>query len=146
MTMPWDFTDIFLLVMGLAMAGFGARLAGQRIAFLRRTRRAWGKLDGWKEQPSLRPGSREIYYYAEVVFDAADGTTHRVTSATGDGRMCRPSTPIGKPVPVRYNPENPDEASIDTFFNLWAPSLGFLVIGGACLFAFYDRHFNGRSR
>ena len=123
----------YLLFVGLCLIGFGFRLMYQRIAFLLRSRKTYGKFDNWKEFP--KPNSRKIYYYAEVVFEAADGTEHRVMSDTGSGSSIgkKPNLPLK--IPVRYDPGNPDDAHIDTLFNLWAPSLSFLILGGAALFA-----------
>ena len=125
----------YLLLVGLSMIGFGFRLMYQRIAFLLRSRKTYGKFDNWKEFP--KPNSPKIYYYAEVVFEAADGTEHRVTSDTGSGSSMgqKPNLPLN--IPVRYDPSNPDDAHIDTLFNLWAPSLCFLILGGAAIFAFF---------
>ena len=71
----------FLLTVGLGMIGFGLKLAYQRIAFLFRSQKAYGKPVNWKEVPQIN--SRKIYYYPEVVFETPDGTEHRVTSDIG---------------------------------------------------------------
>lgn len=38
--------------------------------------------------------------------------------------------PVGRKVTVRYDPQTPERAVIDSFAHLWAPSLILLAVGG----------------
>lgn len=124
----------YLLILGVGLICFGLRLIYQRISFLLRSRKTYGTFVNLREEPKLN--STKIYYYAEVVFEASDGTEHRVTSDIGSGSYQTPKPQTDRQIPVRYDPRNPDDAHIDTLFNLWSPSLGFLLLGSAAIFAF----------
>jgi len=128
----------FLLIVGLAMIGFGLKLAYQRITFLRRSRKAYGKPVKWKEAPVLN--SQKIYYYAEVEFETEDGVAHRVTSDVGYASFAGQEPKLPSRILVRYDPANPDDAHIDTLFNVWSPSVGFILLGGAAICAFFFSH------
>jgi hypothetical protein len=130
----------FLLIVGLAMIGFGLKQVYQRITFLLRSQKAYGKPVNWKMVPKMN--SRKIYYYPEVVFETPDGTEHRVTSDIGYGSYVGQKPKLPGTIPVRYDPANPDDARFDTVFNLWAPSCAFLLMGGAAIFAFLHPEMN----
>lgn len=64
---------------------------------------------------------------AEIVrFEDRDGVERRFTSSISTSRPFA----IGAPVPVRYLPDAPDDAAIDTVFRSWGLPLVFLVAGG----------------
>ena len=130
----------FLLTVGLGMIGFGLKLAYQRIAFLFRSQKAYGKPVNWKEVPQIN--SRKIYYNPEVVFETPDGTEHRVTSDIGYDSYVGQKPKLPSTIAVRYDSANPDDARFDTLFNLWAPSCAFILIGGAAIFAFLHPEMN----
>ncbi|MEI6561765.1 MAG: DUF3592 domain-containing protein [Verrucomicrobiota bacterium] len=122
----------YLLIVGLGLLSFGIKLMLERINFLLRSQKAYGKLVGFKE---YRDGSSITQYLTEIVFEASDGTEHRITSDTASSR--KSTRPIGSQIAVRYDPSNPDDAHMDSLWNLWVPSLAFLILGGAALFAFF---------
>ncbi len=73
-----------------------------------------------------------------VTFVTEDGRSIVFTSKIGSGED------IGESVNVRYDPDGPTNAKIDSFHNLWfIPNL-FLVIGGIMTF-FGIRHLRGKS-
>ena len=123
----------YLLILGAGMIGFGFRLIYRQIAFILRSQKTSGKLNGWIEVPNLH--STEVYYYAEVAFQASDGTEHRVKSNAGSSP--KPKTPIGRVIPVRYDPSNPNVAQFDTLFQLWSAPVAFLLLGGAATAVFF---------
>jgi hypothetical protein len=129
----------YLSIVGLCMVGFGIRLMFQRIRFLLKSRVAWGKISGTKDSPQLNTAM--VDSYTEVVFTAEDGLEHRVAADTGTVAYPWQKTTIklGRTVPVRYDPANPDEAHIGSLFNLWAPSLAFLAMGAGALFAAFHQ-------
>ena len=124
----------YLFLVGAALLGLGIWLFRQQVAFLSTTRKAYGRLVDWGENvdPIPNSGSPKVHYYAHVVFEAADGSEHYVTSATG--QWPKPSTPIGHIYPVRYDPDNPDDARLDTLFDYWGPSVLILCFGAFTLF------------
>lgn len=63
---------------------------------------------------------------AEIVeFTTADGARIEFRSKIGSSDPF----PVGASVPVRYNPADPTDASIDTWFRLWGLSFVFLAVG-----------------
>jgi hypothetical protein len=67
-------------------------------------------------------------YHPIVNFTATDGKAYEFVSVAGSGS--RPH--LGShPVQVRYNPNHPKEAFIDSFLHFWAAPLGCIVLGVA---------------
>ena len=129
----------YLFLCGGALSGLGFRIFYNQIAFLKKSRLARGKLVDWKEVPSTVSRTPRIDYYAVVEFEDADGRSHRVTSATGG--WPKPRTPMGTRYPVRYSPENPKEARLDTVFDYWGPAVIILLFGaGVVVTSFYAAH------
>jgi hypothetical protein len=121
----------YLFLCGGVLTGLGVWIFSKQITYFRGSRMSYGKLVNWKEIPGVGRASSytrpEIYYYAVVEFEGADGRIHQVTSATGSSP--KPRTPIGKRLPVRYNPDKPDEARLDTLFDYWGPAVLILLMG-----------------
>lgn len=69
---------------------------------------------------SRRPTRAEI-----VEFSTPDGTRHEFRSKIGSSDPFA----VGATVPVRYNPADPTDATIDTWFRLWGFPLIFLAAG-----------------
>lgn len=69
---------------------------------------------------STRPTRAEI-----VEFNTPDGTRHEFRSKIGSSDPFA----VGAAVPVRYNPADPTDATIDTWFRLWGFPLIFLAAG-----------------
>lgn len=69
---------------------------------------------------SSRPTRAEV-----VEFTAADGTRVEFRSKISSSDPFA----VGATVPVRYNPADPTDASIDTWFRLWGFPLIFLAVG-----------------
>ena len=131
-----------VLILGLGLIGFGLRLICQRIAFLLRSQKAYGKLDKWNESRELN--SPKVYYNFEVVFKASDGTEHRVASEYSSGIYVGQKPKYPRDIPVRYDPMNPDDAHIGTLFNFWGPTLICLFFGCAITFGIF-REWRGRK-
>lgn len=130
----------YLFLCGGVLTGLGLRIFYNQIAFFRSSRVTYGKLVNWKEVSGIgRNGRHKLEYYAVVAFEAADGTQHQLTSATGCSP--RPRTPMGKRLPVRYSPENPEDARLDTLFDYWGPPV-IILLFGVIVFAisFYAVH------
>jgi Protein of unknown function (DUF3592) len=83
------------------------------------------------------------YTYAPVFsFTSTDGVMHTVTSDVGSSPA---GFAVGDPVVVRYDPANPEDARIHSFFQTWGASflsaaVGVAFTGTACK-AFGFLHF-----
>jgi hypothetical protein len=75
---------------------------------------------GRNTSASSRPTRAEV-----VAFTAADGTRVEFRSKISSSDPFA----VGATVPVRYNPADPTDASIDTWFRLWGFPLIFLAVG-----------------
>jgi len=131
-----------ILILGLGLIGLGLRLMYQRITFLLRSQKAYGRLDQWNE--SRKMNSQMVYYFAEVVFKTSDGTEHHVASEYGSGSYVGQKPKFPREIPVRYDPKNPEDAHICTLFNFWGPTLISLFFGGAITFGIF-RQWRGRK-
>ena len=60
------------------------------------------------------------------VYSTPDGQTHTVTSNAGANQ---PEFASGERIKVLYNPNNPNDASINSFGQLWFLPLGFAGVG-----------------
>jgi hypothetical protein len=73
------------------------------------------------------------YTYAPVFsFTVADGKTYTVTSKVS---ASPPGFDVGESVKVRYDPANPEDARIHTFFQTWGGAVMSGIVGAA-FFAF----------
>ncbi|MEY2796098.1 MAG: hypothetical protein RIR10_1814 [Planctomycetota bacterium] len=75
---------------------------------------------GRNTSASSRPTRAEV-----VEFTAADGTRIEFRSKISSSDPFA----VGATVPVRYNPADPADATIDTWFRLWGFPLIFLAVG-----------------
>jgi hypothetical protein len=97
-----------------------------------RGRHAIGALVRWKHtfhQNFHRSGLevRKTAFYAIVRFQTVAGSQHQVEG--GLGHATKPDWPIGHPLPVRYDPANPADATVEGFLRPWATSVIFLIVG-----------------
>jgi hypothetical protein len=129
------FVTPVLFFFGGVVFGFGLWLFCKQVVIFNSTRKTYGKLVGWGGEMPPNPNSPKMYYYAQVVFQSCDGSEHRITAATGD--RIKPRTPIGSQIPMRYDPANPDDARVDTFFDFWGPSIIIMFFGAVtCVMSF----------
>ncbi|MGA3371763.1 MAG: DUF3592 domain-containing protein [Terracidiphilus sp.] len=80
--------------------------------------------------------SKDYYEFGHTfapvfTFAAVDGTKYTVTSNVGSDP---PGFTEGQSVRVRYKPECPENARINTFFQIWGTVIGFGYAGMFCLF------------
>jgi hypothetical protein len=74
-----------------------------------------------------RAGATSYESYAPVFsFKVAGGRTYTVTSKISSSPA---DFSVGDPVRVRYDPANPEDARIHTFFQTWGGAITFGVIG-----------------
>jgi len=119
--------DLVLLFTSPCLLVFSLVSAVRTKGFIRRSVEVTGEVVRLERSSGARFGS---YDYAPVFsFTAADGNTYTVTS---DVSSSPPGFREGESVRVRYDPDNPENARIHSFFQTW----GVAVISGAVGVAF----------
>ena len=71
---------------------------------------------------------REVSHFPKVLFRTDAGIEMTFQSEMGSNP---PARRVGEKVRVRYRPDHPQSAEIDTFFSLWGAALLFGLLGGA---------------
>ncbi len=69
-----------------------------------------------------------VFYLPIVEFADSRGTVHRFTSVAGSSNQ---SPSVGATVRVRYSPENPSVAYIQSFLHMWVAPLACAVLAAA---------------
>jgi hypothetical protein len=82
--------------------------------FLHRSVAAKGAVVSLREVHDPQNGT--VTYAPVFTFTAADGRSYAVSSNTGNNP---PAFAVGQQVPVLYETDNPTEAKIDSFIQLW---------------------------
>ena len=118
---------IFGLV-GLVLLGIGIALAASTATFLASAERTDGTVIALTARTSTTRGSgghvrRSTNWYPTVKF-TVDGRSYSFQSSTGSNP---PSYEEGESVPVAYDPDDPSDARIASF---WAAYLAPLIVGG----------------
>ena len=108
-------STLFALVGG-AMLLFAGRQFARRRAFVRHSAVASGTIVGLTENRERE----EISYFPKVRFQTASG--REVTFESGMGSSPEAGR-IGDTVAVRYRPDQPEAAEIDSFMSLWGVAL-----------------------
>lgn len=103
-------------------------------SFTQRTQPATGKIQGYEDRESTtrRNGvtKKKIVSYPVFTFQDAQGAEHRVTASAGQSKS---TYAIGEEVPILYVPENPQEARINNFAQMWMGPVSIGILGGAFL-------------
>jgi hypothetical protein len=129
----WKWDSLSWHARGVILAAYGAMGLGAGLIPALRTRgllksgaRAQGTVvDAKRDTGYENSGHRYITYNPMVRFTTADGRTVEFTSAVGYSR--RPD--IGGTVPVRYRPDDPEQAEIDRT-TMWMLPAAFGLVGG----------------
>lgn len=126
----WGFGLILLL------SGIWGLIAG--ILFIQRSIKTDGRFDHWEMARPEAVGSPtssrgRSSFRAVVTYAAADGSEHRIKSATWTQTYYKPKVPSDRAVPVRYDSQNPKDARVFTFMDFWFFRLLSLLIGAALL-------------
>jgi len=108
---------VFLLL-GLGLLLVSGIFAATRASFLSGAGRADGTV------VALRHNGRS--YQPVIDFTPEGGPTTRVESVVGSNP---PEYRVGDHVPMRFQPNHPEEAVIDTFWHLWFFAALFGIIG-----------------
>lgn len=120
--LPSVFMGILFLVIGVCALVGGIVWGVNTKKFVDGASRASGTvIELQRRQSSSDDGPS---YYPVVRFTDASGKDVTFTSSTGSNP---PSNREGDKVAVLYDPNNPDEAELDSFFALW---FGPLMVGG----------------
>lgn len=132
---------VTVLLLGFVVLGVGLLVAGafayrSTRTFLAGAAAAEGTIVAYAE---ARDQEGHLSYYPVVSFSPKDGQRVEFQARTGGSSR----GPLGERVAVRYDPRNPHEAAINSFFSLWfapllllALGLGFAGIGAALLVTF----------
>lgn len=118
-------SGIFALVGGVMLVA-AARQFARRRSFLRHSAIASGTIVALTEN---RDGD-EISYFPTVRFQTPSGREVRFQSEMGASSK---AGRIGHIVAVRYRPDQPHVAEIDSFMSLWGLTLLFGVLGAVFL-------------
>lgn len=119
-----------ILAVLLPLAGFGLlALAARHFVRMRRlllrSVRIFGTIVGEIRQPD----ESRIYHFPQVSFRTHDGREVVFQSQLGSSVPAR----MGESLPVRYVPERPEQAEVDTFASRWLPTIVFGALGDALL-------------
>jgi hypothetical protein len=118
---------IFLLI-GLVMLGLAGRRVAMRRAFIRNSVTAVGEVIALIEVPE----GAEVTNYQKVLFRTQSG--REVTFRSEMGHADTPRRRVGEKVTVRYLPNQPDTAEIESFLSLWGAALVFGILGSVFTF------------
>jgi len=119
---------------GAVFLAIGLALLFWMRRFLRTAVRTPAKVVGY-EVRSRRSGGGSLggagaFQHAKVEFEDLNGRKRCVTMNTGS--TSRPH-PQGAQVDLLYNPDNPEEAQIESFLNQWLFPLAAIGVGGVLL-------------
>ena len=115
-------------IIGAVFATLALRHVARRRAFLRGSRAAMGVVVGFDE----RRDREEPGYFPIVRFTTESGREVKFLSEAGSSH---PSSQVGDAVPIRYRPDVPERAEIDSFMGLWGLAIVFAALSGAFLCA-----------
>jgi len=119
-------SSIFALVGGAMLVAAGRQFARRR-AFVRHSAIASGTVVALTENRERD----EISYFPKVKFQTPSGREVTFQSEMGSSSE---AAGIGDTVAVRYRPDQPHVAEIDSFMSLWGLTLLFGVLGVVFLF------------
>jgi hypothetical protein len=119
-------SSIFTLVGGAMLVAAGRQFARRR-AFVRHSAIASGTIVALTENRERD----EISYFPKVKFQTPSGREITFQSEMGSSSE---AGRIGDTVGVRYRPDQPHVAEIDSFMSLWGLTLLFGVLGVVFLF------------
>jgi hypothetical protein len=113
----------FFLVPGVLMLLGAAWLAHNAWSFRQAAKRAEGTVIANRFQAGDEGGGA---YHPEVEFRTPDGQTHRFLSGNGSSHA---SFQVGERVPLIYDEDTPEKASIDTFSEQYLGAIIVSILG-----------------
>ena len=125
-------TSIVLLCIGAIVTAASAAALWRTFKLPLVGRQATGTLVEWQHtfhHKWLPTGhfTRTRQYFPIVRFETADGSARRVVS--GLGYDPKPDWPVGRPFTVRYDPGDPDDATVDPISPTWVFAAVFAIAG-----------------
>ncbi len=115
---------IYFVIVGILIFLLGLYLLYRRFYFLKHSKLAEGKILSYEQ----RKFDNSIVYHPVITFKLEDGHISTFTSVAGSGWK---QFPEGQTISVRYLPEKPQEAFINSFLHFWAAPVGCMVLGSA---------------
>ena len=116
------------LAAGLLFVGIAALLARRPIRLLCAGGKVKGVVTGNDRQEVLSrrgPMRNPWMFFPMITFTAADGRKISIKSKIAGSRPL----PMGKVVPLIYDPAHPEHAEIRSFGTLWGFPISFLILG-----------------
>ncbi len=123
-------TALFCLI-GIVLVVLGFRDYAKTRSFVSVAASTSGEVTGFEKwEPEVSTSERDSILYAVVVFETGEGREVRFQGPSQDGLA---KYEEGDKVDVLYDPENPEDARIDSFLGLWFGATMFWVIGGGAI-------------
>lgn len=122
----------YLTFIGYAFLALAAYLFIRRLSAQLRGSATVGRVVGHES----RTDDGAVFYLPIVEFADLRGTVHRFTSVAGSASE---SPVVGATVRIRYLPENPSVAYIQSFLHMWAAPLACAVLGAGALAVWWQR-------
>lgn len=131
-------TAIILLLIGVIVTWASAAALWHAVKLHLVGRRGSGALVNWRytyHQRWLGNGRilQLMHFHPVVRFEAPGGSHYDVVSDLDYDDV--PEWPIGRPFPVRYDPADPRDATIDPLTPIWIFPAVFLIAGAIILWA-----------
>jgi len=118
--------------MGLYLVTVAVRLFARQREWRSRAITAEGKIVGFEQERSSSTKDQRPYFAPVVTFTAANGQSIQFKSSTS----VRPNPyTIGQQVAVRYLPENPEGADLESSASSWLPLIAVIVLAAVALTA-----------
>ena len=114
-------------LIGIVILIIGWRDFRQQLRFVRQSIRTTGEVVGVHRED--RNTEDVTYHHPTIRFTTAAGASITFTAAFGRSKPWND----GERVPVRYHPDRPDSAELDTFFGIWLTTVICAVLGIAGL-------------
>ena len=111
---------------------FNLYILTKKILFLKRTVPTTGVV---KKVGSESSDNGASVYFQNIEFNTVQGNTFTVSSAMGSGSD---KDTEGNIVNILYNPDDPKDAVINDFKNIWAFESIVLLIGSIGLFVYFS--------
>jgi Protein of unknown function (DUF3592) len=124
-SLSWHARGMILAAYGVTVLVVGLVPALRTRGLLRSGARAQGTVVGAEQETSQGKDFTTYYYHPVVRFTAPDGRQVEFTSAMGSQR----APDLGVSVPVRYRPDNPQQAELDRAV-MWVLPAAFGLVGG----------------
>lgn len=133
---------LFLNIIWMAMIGIAVWLGQDSLALKKTGEEAMGKVVDFEVSP---PTAESGETYAPIVSYVVDNKEYTYSSSNSSDP---PAFEIGEAVTVLYNPMQPSEARINTFFELWGLAAILALSGvvvGIVIIYFTVRTLRGKS-